>query len=484
MTDSYYDLEYCQEDISAQPPTAIMKEFDRLWSEVVYAVEGTQRGSIENRKIVNNYASRLEGCIFDRTGIRIVLRPVVSPGSPCFIQPIWLNKKNVISPARMKGIKQDVDIMKMVSDLNGEVGEVDTKTGRVSGAFSRYASNLYIDVDSLVNIYGLTFREVSAVVMHEIGHAFTICQFSDRTHSTNQIIAGMAVRMQRDPNLTGDKYDVTIREATDIGLLTKGEANKLLTAANRQALGTVLGKKLIAQTQSMLLNGEYDNTSAEALADDYAAKFGYYREIASANFKLGTRQVSGTSLSQSSSMGIILTPPVFVIIVLALIMILQTPVGLPLVLVGIGIWIFGTSLLFLLFAFIAIGMMIILIRGEKSNREANTPIEKIAAFGISGDSPEYDDLLPRLIRIRNSAVADLKSPELDQEAVKYMLESIENIDELIDIAGKGEKILSPFSSLYDYIVCDEDKDPVLSQRRLEKLINNELTVSAAKLSNM
>jgi hypothetical protein len=65
-----------------------------------------------------------------------------------------------------------------------------------------------------------------------------------------------------------------------------------------------------------------------------------------------------------------------------------------------------------------------------------------------------------------------------------MLENIENIDELIDIAGKGEKILSPFSSLYDYIVCDEDKDPVLSQRRLEKLINNELTVSAAKLSNM
>jgi hypothetical protein len=127
-------------------------------------------------------------------------------------------------------------------------------------------------------------------MLHEIGHAFTWYEFADRLMSTNQILSEIAFEKENDPK----KREYVLRElSAEWGMGIK-DMEDIQEEDNRVIFGFRLFKKFVKVVNSQLKNAKYDQTSSEQLADNFASKFGYGRELIEAleHFYIATPEKS------------------------------------------------------------------------------------------------------------------------------------------------------------------------------------------------
>ena len=151
--------------------------------------------------------------------------------------------------------------------------KVDTKKGKFIGLDKEIVSIVSLDYVQLIKDWQCTDREILAVIMHEIGHLYLGLAYSYRIYKTNLILT-----------------DSLIDEIHNKGKSPKGA----LTIAYKKATGEDLPKEVlntkdeVAYIEALDLMYKYQNkaygsvisyTNNEALADQFASRFGLGHEL-------------------------------------------------------------------------------------------------------------------------------------------------------------------------------------------------------------
>lgn len=397
-----------------------------------------------NYEEVNFLYSELTKLVFSRLGIKIKL---VTNGGLAYTQPVApeFAKGHALVENWLKDWYQVEDYDKIIKELSGKKGFVDLQKAKVGGIFSKYEHEVGINFNDLLFTYKMTPPEVTAIILHELGHDFTYYEFIDRLESTNQVLANIGKHMlthDSDKNL-----EYVFNELKSINdEVTKEQVEKILTGP-KAVSGAYLFKAVIGITKSQLMNDKYNETSSEQLADSFAARFGYGRQIVLALDKL-----HGIYIPEKNQfiriMSYFMSAWHLVSMLVGIIVSIFVAVSIP------GILVFSLMLFF--------G-----IRNAAEDRANYT----------------YDDLRTRYKRIRNEYIDKLKDSQLSNNEIKDILENVKQVDAIIE---KTSEYRSLFNLLGNFIFSEGSKTRIAvdEQKMMEQLAFNDLFFKAAELKTL
>lgn len=430
------------EAIDFQKSSDLLLELDSLFGQVIRAVKLGDSPS--------SYLPLIDKVIFKRFGLKIRIRNVTSGGAYVYIFPV--GKNNILFHDDLKDgvfdelLSREADVIhkEQQSILNDKSfkGIIDIKNAKVSGSFSMHEHFVGMSLDMLVEHFGIDDpRELSAILLHEVGHAFTWYEYSNRIYDTNQVLQELKTKEMVD---SGTKSYI-LSELSNKDLITKEDARSLLDSTNEKIFGLGLIKALDAGNKSFLENRVYAKTSSEQLADNFAAKLGYGKEIVLALNKFPALDTYNFAITQLMFLGATIHLASFVGVILALIF---GPILSPGVLIGLSF-----------------GLVVSLL------------------FTIGGTGKKdftYDDTKIRYQRVRNQLVELLRLTASSKKEVEGLLDSIQQIDKIINKLYNHRNIIDITK---DWLLSGHRKayDSVKEQQLLEKLTSNNLFIKSKEL---
>lgn len=349
---------------------------------------------------------------FQRSSSSLQVFPSLFVGS---VQSNALQRLTILVKDREKTLKK----------IDNKTGFINTKLAKMGGYMSQVSHYLILDF-KFFKEHGVTPAEVTAIVLHELGHAFDGMEEHHRLQTTNRAIMDILVDVhdnKMDKALYKYKNTFTEKEYMDA---------QLSSSKDRQDFCGVLAMTFLKQTESQLQSSKYDETNFENMADTFATRFGRGKDLASALAKL-----HGVKIEDNGGIRVVMAT--LEILSLAAVFLLVPIYG------------------FVLYTII----MSYLLR-------------------VSGSPMVYDDFAGRLQRIRNTVVNGIKGKGLPDEMLKDALEQIEFIEKM-SMAGREYKSL--MSDLGDLMYSDARKDRyyVDLQQSIERQLNNRLFVQAARV---
>lgn len=157
-------------------------------------------------------------------------------------------------------------------------GWVDIKNGRIGGDFLKIDHIIGLDVGFFSRDRNFTAAEITAIILHEVGHLFYWYAALSWSMSSNYYMEFLAKRVfnQQDP-----KERILIATT---GQLRNGDLKEIDEIANASSLDQirlVMFNNNLEATNSALGINVYDHRGWEFLADKYAARAGYGAPLAS-----------------------------------------------------------------------------------------------------------------------------------------------------------------------------------------------------------
>lgn len=174
----------------------------------------------------------------------------------------------------------------LINDNGPIKGNVDIKNYRVSGDFSKIELNIVI---SHVWMKDRTFddQEISEVIMHEMGHAFTYLQLLGGLIRDSWLISNAAkvVVNEKDPEI---KKKVLVRTKEQLGADELNYESLMGTSsiAQKDTVELVLVSNSLIKGSSNSGTMSYDARTVEQIADGFVAYNGGGRGLASALTKI------------------------------------------------------------------------------------------------------------------------------------------------------------------------------------------------------
>lgn len=174
-------------------------------------------------------------------------------------------------------------IARMNKAVGGGVVRVDNKTARITGIPKGVRVTVISDFFLLVNTCKLTGEELTAILLHEIGHAYTHIEYSIRSVRNTQVILDSI-----------SEYTATSTRGVD-GMLSKlnkdlgGDDTELNGMTQVTAIGRVMDRYM--KTSLSMSDSTHSITDSEQLADQFATRFGMGVSLAEALVKLTTAGV-------------------------------------------------------------------------------------------------------------------------------------------------------------------------------------------------
>lgn len=406
------------------------------------AQEITSRSAFLNDKEVGDLKKLLEHTLTERFGISYNLIFNTDYEGCMVVFPI--NKNNILLNSNERGYLNNSVYEKLRKDFNNKTGTVDNKNAKVSGIFSVYTHDFYLNIHSLVK-HKLTVREIAAIILHEVGHSYTYYEFADRTDTTNRVLSELS-DILKEGNPT--KITYKFRELAKTMNEEEDYFDEVANSSNRTIMGVKFFKKYIQTVGKQASNLKYSETASEQLADNFAARFGYGRDLITGldKFSLYTSD-RNTAIylinTLFSVLGVIETS-----IILIAVIFVSLPVGA------------------------VIGILVLII---------NYLNENMYLEGTKNADYTYDNLFSRYERIKHQVVAQLKDEVLSKEDTKLILKQLSTIDEIINKTRDYTPILTVIS---DFIFSPNRsaKEQVLLEKSLERLAHNELFTMSAHYS--
>lgn len=328
------------------------------------------------------------------------------------------------------------------------VGSVDTKNVRVSGWFSQQQCPVFMDFYTLFHKFKLTVPEVTAILLHELGHVFKGIVFCANINSTNQVLSDIARNISQSGH--GDVKYVYSKIKTIYPNATV-EIAEGLCSGNRVIMNVSAYRVFVGATRTLMNNSTYDRTSFEALADQFSTRFGYGLPLVTGLEKFEDRYSEyRASVEMYESLKSALLFTCFMSLACFALVLIPNPVAR----------IYG-ALVGTLFSFITK----LLIDTQRPSTKDMT----------------YDNIRDRYMRIRNQIVELIKDPELDTEIKTNLLNEISAIDIVIEDKQVFRSALERLAAS----IIPSDKKTVMSiqqQREIEDMIANDIFVSAQRLS--
>jgi len=378
---------------------------------------------------------KLESEIFSRLGIKA---KIITTSHAAAVIPFYANKNHVFLNEYIRGDFNIREQQKLLKNMQGKRGTVDLDKAKVTGIFSEYVHPVYLNFFFLVKTMGMSAAQIAAVTLHELGHAFYACYYANRTDETNQVLASIAKNIMGTE--TGE-VEYIYRELEKINpSVTKGEIDKMLNGP-RVVAGATWFKIVVGIVRSQFVDDTYNQTAFEQRADNFAARFGYGKEIVLALDKLYQ-----FAPEKNSSMRLFVQ------------------------MVSATTFIVGCLLIFSLIATASVGvalffavMKFIMLQTHREDMKDHT----------------YDNLKMRYLRIRQDVIDQLKDKELDKTQVKEMIDVITELDYSIKTTSTV-KVLPEYVANFLFSGARQAEKSITDQQLMEELASNELFVQAAQ----
>jgi len=382
----------------------------------------------------------MELLISKRLGLRVEIHTTAHTAA---ILPFYSNRNHIFLNDMIRG---QVDIQaqtRLLSMMDKQKGEVNLANATVSGIFSQYNHPLYLNFSRMIRQFEMTAPEITAVMLHELGHAFAACYYSDRTDRTNQVLAAV-FRKFTDHN-SKDSVEYIYRELSKLSDTVKKEDVDQMVNGPRVVAGLLWFRMVVQVVRNQMSHDKYNETAFEEVADAFASRFGYGKHIALAldRLHLNTPMKSAGMLALCRIVDA---------------MALAVSAGVILSLLAGGGYVMALVL--------ALWNLTIVSLNTEDNLDYT-----------------YDELKDRYIRLRSDAVTFLKEPSLPKEAVRETLENIYTLDGVI-------KETARYKSIYTHIgnfIFSSGKATVSAieaQKTMEKLASNDLFINAAEFKTL
>lgn len=324
------------------------------------------------------------------------------------------------------------------------LGTVDTEKVKLTGWLSEQKLPLYINFNKLMNESEYSSAELTAIILHELGHGFMGAAMCARTVGVNLVISDVVKRLSQKS--IGDPTEYVYKELSKIdGDLDKDTVDGIVNGDP-----VVRGVSLFRLTSGVFrtISGSkvYNDTNFEAISDSFAVRFGYGAALATGLEKLH-EVTSGTEKMYEIAKA-------YTFIAVA----------------GIMIW----AMMSLITGVASLGAVIFTVARFELLRQL------FNRGRITRSDLAYDADLDRMNRIRNDLINGLKSSSMDNGDKRAILEQIQVVDKAMMSVQNVPKPLRAFISS----VMPSDARAMRSidsQKKIESLIANDIFVSATKM---
>lgn len=373
-----------------------------------------------NYKKAPKLAKQVDAVVLDRLNMKTTLTIDTENITAAHMHIPHLGNNNVLLNRATRQVIDNKELKKHLKERMSETqGGVDTKTGRVFGFLEKINIKITIGTDLACRQGFLTAEEVTAIYLHELGHGWTFFYMLGGTLRTNVVIHAAMYDYQFGEDKARDTERLFILEgATGVKI-----DNKTVTSKNgNEAVSISLIQQQVAMQRSEFGASGFDNSSAEAIADQFVARQGAGVHVITGLDKLGRDSLVGPKIRTLMS----------VLKVLA------------------TLKLYGAPLL-------------------------------ISIFLTDPTTGTYDDPYKRAKRVREQIVASLKDKNLSKEQRRTRIEEIAVIDEVMDGIEDNEPF---FDFLWRRVIEGGNKHvkAKVNQEMLESIINNDLYVLGSVLS--
>lgn len=343
------------------------------------------------------------------------------------------------------------------------VGSVDLKTSKVHGLFARDTAFVKIGWVFLLSDI-LTDEEVAAMLCHEYGHVFTNFEFIADLATFNHTLRGLVnVTVSKLPT---SQKTVIFKEILDNENLSQiVDVKELAKLESPNAVAAWVGEAKLRKIQSEYGLDQYDMTTNEALADQFASRHHFNKALVSGLVKItaiGGEDIRAKNNRLAALEKVRVTSAIFAGGSLGTGAI-GGLVGIP-VLAGVAI----------VSGILAIASAVYGSTLGGFDRRINSTHETIHDSGIT-----------RLRRLKEDMITKIKDPKLPKDEVQDALSCIAQVDQYLECVKKFEGSTLDqvfFNGLFiiEKAFVKRDKQEAIA-RQLEELMNNDLFVRASEL---
>ena len=373
---------------------------------------------------------------------------IVTTGSLAAVIPLYLLDSHIY---KHKSLRKGAWIREQdVLAEKDQVGYVDDSDGSVGGIFSAYRCTLYLNFNAMVDRFQFSPEVIVGVMLHELGHYYDGCKTIAQRDRQNAVFREALSKLNTDNE--GERIKVAYKVAKDLKLEQKDLMD--LTNPNPVVFGMAAQKVITSYVAQQQEDGSYDRTSFETMADVYAARFGYSRQVVEGLSKLTKSQIfinyqfTMTLLAFENAMKA----------TRALVVLLFSRYGLlsnmPLTYITSFILAIATSA-YILYTF-------------------------VKTSGESGKDFTYDDLSHRFRRLRAEMIAQVKDRQFTKADAEGILISLNYMSECMD---EFKLRRGPIDMLFN-ILNPKDRrayNAVERQRAIEELYSNPMVIKSLEL---
>jgi hypothetical protein len=302
---------------------------------------------------------------------------------------------------------------------------VDLVHGKVSGAYAQIELRMLMLKEMYVAHSKFLAEEVAAIMLHEIGHAFTYYEFVERGVTTNQSLALLTTVLD-SRNVANKEF--VFAEYSKTFDLDSEKTEALKKCKDAYTMNLIILDQAIEESISELGKSIYDVNSCEYLADQFAARFGAGKYLVTGLDRLMGQYKTIT----------------FVITTFSYLILITTTILFP---PGALLW------------------LLMLIANPDKNNEI------------------YDNMHARINRVRLQNLEQLKDKDLSNEVRAILLKEIDDIDLVLskykDELNFSEKVAYVFRPGYRSAHKYEKL-----QKDLENIAGNDLFLLSAKLKTV
>lgn len=364
---------------------------------------------------------------------------VMSPQPNAYVIPPKLDKNHPMINEYRRMFAQNTDGVNAINFAGGGViGGVDFEAGKVSGVFAKLVSEIYITKGAF-DRYGsltLTPAELTGMLIHEVGHVMVYFATLGQTFRTAFILDGF-VREAMKVNEPSARFKLMKEFEEETGV-TISDKNTVSESENAGAITTVILSDIVESSRSQFGTTLYDMRSWESLSDQYAARQGCSADLATALDKL-----------------MVIYEPMYY---RGTFKYLMVEIGK-----ALGILLLVTANLLLMNI---IGLLVVFVMLSASPHER-----------------EYDNPHERLTKLRNELIAQLKTKNIANERSDSLLADIETINRVMENIKDRHSFFEKFWLVISPYTRRQVKMGKEIQE-LEKLVNNDIFVEAAKLKKL
>lgn len=384
----------------------------------------------------------------DTTGIQVsfnfIAKQLIAGKYLCSIEPPAMASMNPLRP-KMAEVVASLDYTHFVAD-ELIAGTIDLKNVRVTGFYRTIPFKVQFTPQMFDGL--LTARELTAVYLHELGHAWTILEFMGQTLITNTILAEAVGRINPD-----DTYERVFEIGKAAIIMAGGEVPETIEDLHHIVVCVQQGQE--RRIQSRVNSKFVGERLVERVADQFAARYMAGASLVTAFSKMERKRnflVSHTGYD-----------PVWVGSIANVMSIISFPYGA----------VRSTAVKF------TVG----LIKGYRLS-VGGTLLQALAMDGLraAGQLVEAESPIERSHSIRRELVGFLKNNQLTDEMRRQILLDITTIDlELKNVHKYGDVMGKMFRGLYNKVVGRADG--VASATVQESLANNRLHEVSAILKD-